>query len=170
MNHRTLQDRGALHPDPVQEPVPPLRAILTEPVVLSVASYLLFSFIDAGLRILRPLFFATPVRLGGLGMSPPAIGLWLGIFGLLNGIMQGLFFAKVLRLTGLKRLIVTSLLCFVPLFATFPVINYFALEWGHSPAVRALVVFQLMIHCVTDLGFGGCPLQNLRQKDSHCSY
>lgn len=167
--HRRLQDGGALHPDPVHELVPPLRAILTDPVVLSVASYLLFSFIDVGLRVLRPLFFATPIRLGGLDMSPPTIGSFLGIFGLLDGIMQGLFFAKVLRRTGLKRLFVTSLLCFVPLFATFPVIYWFALKRGCSPAVWALVVFQLMINCVTDMGFGRCPLQNLRQQNSHRS-
>ena len=166
-NHRTLQDGGALHLDPVHEPVPPLRAILTEPVVLSVANYLLHSFIDMGLRVVRLLFFSTPIRLGGLGMSSPTIGLFLGIFGLLDGIMQGLLFAKVLRRIGLKRLFVTSLLCFVPLFAAFPVINHFALERGHSPAIWALVVFQLMINCVADMGFGRCPFQNLRQQNSH---
>lgn len=161
-NYRPSQDGGEIHPDHVHEPVPPLRAILTEPVVLSIINYLLLAFIDMALRALQPLFFATPIRLGGLGMSPPKIGLCLGIFGLLDGIMQGLFFAKVMRRVGLKRLFFTALFCFIPLFAAFPVINHLAREWGRSPIVWALVVFQLMINCVTDMAFGGCPLLDLR--------
>lgn len=94
-------------------------------------------------------------------MSPPTIGLCLGIFGLLDGTVQGLFFAKVVRRVGLKRLFLTSLFCFVPLFAMFPVINYFAREWGLSPAVWVLVVFQLMINCVTEMAFGKCPFLSL---------
>jgi hypothetical protein len=121
------------------------------------------------LRALQPLFFATPIHLGGLGMSPPTIGLCLGIFGLLDGAVQGLFFAKVVRRVGLKRLFFTSLFCFVPLFATFPFINHFARKWGLSPAVWALIVFQLMINCITEMAFGRCPFLSLRQQNSHCS-
>lgn len=156
-----MEDRGNQLPHPIHEPVPPLRAILTEPVVLSIANYLLLAFVDISLRALHPLFFATPIHLGGLGMSPPAIGLCLGIFGILDGTVQGVFFARVIRRVGLKRLFLLSLFCFIPLFAMFPVINHFAREWGHSRAVWALVVFQLMINCVTDMGFGGCPLYRI---------
>jgi len=142
----------------VHEPVPPLRAVLTRPVVLSVANYFFLMFIDV---TLRPLFYATPIHLGGLGMSPATIGLCLGIFGLLDGIAQGLVFPKIVRRVGLKKLFVTSLSCFVPLFALFPIINHFAREWGLSPAVWALVVFQLMINCVTEMAYGRCRLLNV---------
>ena len=101
-------------------------------------------------------------------MSPATIGLCLGLFGLLDGTVQGLIFARVVRRIGLKRFFLTGLFCFIPLFATFPVINHFAREWGLSPAVWALVVLQLMIHCVTDMAFGGCPLLNFCRCHSRC--
>ena len=87
-------------------------------------------------------------------MSPATIGICLGIFGLLDGTVQGVFFPKIIRRVGLKRLYLTSLLCFVPLFAMFPIINHFARERGVTPVVWALVVFQLMINCVTEMCFG----------------
>ncbi|KAF9644584.1 MFS general substrate transporter, partial [Thelephora ganbajun] len=151
--HRPPKDGGEVHPDHLYKSVPPLRAILTEPVVLSIASYLWIAFLDIALRALQPLFFITPIRLGGLSMSPATIGLCLGIFGLLDGIAQGLLFARVIRRVGLKRLFLTSMFCFIPMFALFPVVNHFAREWGRSPVVWSLVVFQLMINCVTEMGF-----------------
>ena len=123
-------------------------------MVLSIANYLWLAFIDIALLALQPLFYATPINLGGLGMSPATIGLCLGIFGLLDGMTQGLFFPKAVRRVGLKRLFLTGLSCFVPLFALFPIINHFAREWGLSPAVWALVAFQLTIKCATGMAFG----------------
>jgi len=144
--HHPLQDEG--------EPVPSLRTVLTEPVVLSTANYFWLAFLDIAFRALQPLFFATPTHLGGLGMSPAVIGLCLGTLGLLGGVVQGLFFARVQQIFGLKRLFFTSIFCFIPLFATFPVTNRFAREWGLSPAVWALVAFQFITCCVTECAFG----------------
>ena len=148
-----MQNRQ-VHPDHEDEPVPPLRAVLTKPVVLSVANFVWLAFVDIAFRALQPLFFATPIHLGGLGISPAPIGLCLGVFGLLDGAVQGLLFPKVLRRIGLKKLFITGLASFIPMFAMFPIVNHFAREWGLSPAVWALVAFQLMINCVTDMCFG----------------
>ena len=152
--HHSLQDEEGAHLGHAHESVPPLKAVLTKPVVLTIANYLWLAFIDIAVRALQPLFFATPIRLGGLGMPPATIGLCLGIFGLLDGTVQGVFFPKIIRRVGLKRLYLTGLLCFVPLFAMFPIINHFARERGVTPVVWALVVFQLMINCVTEMCFG----------------
>ena len=151
---RLLQGGGEVHQDHDSEPVPPLKEILTKPVVLSVANFVWLAFVDIAFRALQPLFFATPIHLGGLGISPAPIGLCLGIFGLVDGAVQGIFFPKVLRRVGLRRLFLTGLFCFVPMFAMFPVINHFAREWGRSPAVWILVMFQLMMNCLTDMCFG----------------
>ena len=156
-----MQGEGEAHSDHAQEPVTPLRAILTEPVVLSITNYIWIAFIDVSLRALQPLFFATPIHLGGLGMSPAAIGSCLGIFGLLNGTTQGLLFPKVIRRVGLKRLFLISLFCFISVFGMFPVISHFARKWGPSPAIWALVVFQFITNCVTDMGFSMCSLPNV---------
>jgi len=150
--HLPVQDNEAQ--DPPQEPVPPFRAVLTEPVILSIVNFLWICFLDIALRTLQPLFFATPIHIGGLGMSPASIGLCLGVIGPLDAVAQGLLFPKVLRRLGLKRLFLTSLLCFVPFAATFPVINYFAQHWGLSPRVWAVLACQFVISCVTDMAYG----------------
>jgi len=162
---RALKDEGEAYPDHVYEPVPPLGAVLTKPVVLSIVNYLWLAFIDIALRALQPLFLAAPIHLGGLGMSPATIGLCLGTFGLLDGAVQGLFFPKVLRYVGLKRLFVMALFCFIPVFTMFPIINHFAREWGRSPAIWVLIVFQLMINCITEMAFGTYALLNVYRRN-----
>ena len=127
-------------------------------MVLSIANYLWLAFLDVALLALHPLFFATPIRLGGMGMSPATIGLCLGIFGLMDGIAHGLFFPKVIQRVGLKKLFLTSVFCFIPMFAMFPVVNHFAREWGLSPAVWGLIMFHFVISSATEMAFGGCSL------------
>ena len=129
--------------------------------MLSIANYLWLAFLDVALLALHPLFFATSIRLGGLGMSPATIGLCLGGFGLLDGVAHGLFFPKVIRRVGLKKLFLTSVFLFIPMFATFPVVNHFARKWGLSPAVWGLIVFHFMISCATEMAFGRCSSLNL---------
>ena len=166
---RPSQDGGELCTGNAHGSVPPFRDALTKPVMLSIANYLLLAFIDMSFIGLQPLFFATPIHLGGLGLPPPTIGSYLGIFGLLSGTAQALFFSRAVRFFGLKRLLLTSLSCFVPLFALFPIINNLAREWGRSPAVWSLVASQLLLNCATEFSFGRCPLLNPRQHGSHGS-
>ena len=155
---RPSQDGGESHSDNAHESVPPFRAVLTKPVILSVANYLFLAFIDMALISLIPLFFATPLHLGGLGLSPPTIGLYLGIFGLVSGAAQGLFFSKVVKLFGLKNVFLVCLSCFIPLFALFPIISHFVLEQGRSPAVWALVAFLFLLNCASEFTFGRRPV------------
>ena len=127
-------------------------------MVLSIVNYLWLAFLDVALLALHPLFFATPISLGGMGMSPATIGLCLGIFGLMDGVAHGLFFPKVIQRVGLKKLFLTSVFCFIPMFAMFPVVNHFAREWGLSPAVWGLIIFHFVISSATEMAFGGCSL------------
>jgi hypothetical protein len=124
--------------------------------MLSIANYLFLAFVDMSFFTLQPLFFATPIHLGGLGLSPPMIGSYLGIFGLLSGTAQALFFSKAVRFFGLKRLFLISLSCFIPMFALFPAISHLVREGGRSPAVWTLVASQLLLNCVTESAFGRC--------------
>ena len=135
--------------------------------MLSVANYLFLVFIDPAFFALQPVFFATPTHLGGLGLSPPAIGSYLGIFGLLTGAAQALFFSKAVRFFGLKRLFLASLSCFIPLFALFPIISHLVREWGLSPAVWMLVVSQLLLTCIAEFAPGRHPLLKSRQRSSY---
>ena len=53
----------------------PLRALLTRPVVVSVANYCVIALLDVTAGTLIPLVWSTSVELGGLNMSPTSIGL-----------------------------------------------------------------------------------------------
>lgn len=56
---------------------PPIREILTRPVVVAISNYAVLSLIDIALTALIPLFYSTPIADGGLGLSTPTIGLVL---------------------------------------------------------------------------------------------
>ena len=162
-------DEGGLYSDDAHGSVPPFRAVLTKPVMLSITNYLFLEFMDMSIFALQPVFFATPIHLGGLGLSPPAIGSYIGTFGILSGTAQGLFFSKAVKFFGLKRVFLVSLSCFIPLFALFPIISHLVRERGRSPVVWTLVASQLLLNCVTEFTFGRRPLLDSRQRNSYCS-
>lgn len=61
-------------------------------------------------------------------MLPAAIGRRLGIFGLLDVVTRGLFFATAIRPVGSKNLLLKGPFRFTPLFALFPSIDNFVRE------------------------------------------
>ncbi|KAG2155855.1 MFS general substrate transporter [Suillus bovinus] len=102
----------------------PLRSLLMPSVVIPIANFAVTAFLDIGFRVLMPLFFSTPTYLGGLGFDPATIGSWLALFGIVDGVFQGLFFARIVDWIGLKRLFCISVSCFAPLMAMFPLMSW----------------------------------------------
>lgn len=139
--------------DAADGPVP-FSALFTRPVLLSIAAYASLAVLDIAFGALQPLFYATPVAAGGLGFTPPTIGLLLGIFGVLNGAFQGLFFARIVRGMGLRRTLQVGLGAFAPLFALFPLANWVAREEGVGAKVWVVLVVQLMFCVVMDMSYG----------------
>ena len=138
---------------------PPLRSVLTRPVLLSVACYVALGFIDIAFMALFPLFCATPVSLGGLGFDPPRIGAVLGIFGFCDGLFQFLFFSPAVDRFGVKRVLEFSLSMFVPMYALFPATSAVARVYGaESAGVWALIALQFSLACVMDMSYGECSL------------
>jgi hypothetical protein len=80
----------------------------------------------------------THRQLGGLGLSPAAIGLFLGIFGVLNGTFQLLFFPAIVARLGPRGTLATAMSAFVPIFAWFPAAN--ALARARAPLLPILGV------------------------------
>ncbi|KAH9011888.1 MFS general substrate transporter [Lactarius hengduanensis] len=70
-----------------EKPVP-LRALLTRPVVVSVANYGTVGTLDMTAGTLIPLVWSTSVEFGGLSMSPASIGLLMAVYGLMYGVFQ----------------------------------------------------------------------------------
>lgn len=123
-------------------------------MVISIANYAVVAVLDIAFFALLPLFLATPIALGGLGLAPPTIGVIIGTFGLLNGCFQALLFARLMDRYGPKRLFQQGLLAFFPLYALFPVMSLYAKAHGITPVIWALVLLQQMLLVVMDLAFG----------------
>ncbi|KAF5359757.1 hypothetical protein D9756_003026 [Leucocoprinus leucothites] len=141
--------------DAIDQDAPlPLRKILVRPVIISVANYVTLAFLNIILNALLPLFFAMPVEIGGLGFSPPTIGYLWGGYGAATGIFNILFFAKILRRFGEKRVFFFGMTIFAPTFMLMPVMSICARTWGVGPLVWSLVIFVLFLMVVMDISYG----------------
>ncbi|KAG9017224.1 hypothetical protein FRB90_001334, partial [Tulasnella sp. 427] len=133
---------------------PPLSEICTRPVVVAISNYAILSLLDIALTALQPLYYATPIADGGLGLSTPTIGLVLAGLGLVNGSLQGLLSAKVQRYFGVKNVYVAGLTCFFGTWALFPIMNSIAKTSGYSHKVVILMILQLFLNIGSNTSFG----------------
>ena len=134
----------------------PLRSLLTRPVVVSVMNYCMIALLNSAAGTLSPLVWSTSVELGGLGMSPASIGLWVGGYGFIDGIFQFVTFPRLVRRFGPRRVFITSILCYFPFYIMFPLEN---LALWHSsrglyPVAGLLIVLQLMATSFSSMGLG----------------
>ncbi|CAL1716373.1 unnamed protein product [Somion occarium] len=148
-------DDISLKKDIIENKPFPLKALLIPRVIMSAFNYACLALVDITLRSVQPVFFATPVELGGLGLPPYMIGRILSIFGILNGIIQIFFFAKVHNRFGTKRVYIFGLASALVVFASFPVINLLAkVEQEHSWFVWAAVGFQIVTSIIINFSYG----------------
>ena len=139
----------------IQKDAPlPLRALLTCPVLLSVTNYAFLCLIEIAYRAIQPLFYSTPIELGGLGQSPAWIGILMSSFGILNGIVQALYFPTFIEWWGPKRMFMTGMAMFNTIFILFPIMNTLARQTGMSSAVYFLLFLQLAVSVVSDMSYG----------------
>jgi len=78
----------------------------------------------------------------------------MSIFGVLNGVFQIFFFARINDHWGSKRVFFWGVASGIPVFASFPVINYLARHNGYSTTVWIAVGFQIVISIASGLSFG----------------
>jgi MFS family permease len=140
-------------PQFVEGPIP-LKELFKSPILIPIANYGSLAFLEMGFSALLPLFYSVPVELGGLSLSTPIIGLCLGAFGLANGIIQALFFAKLIDIWGPKRIYMAGVTGYLVIFAMFPIIHFSVRQWGFSPFIWLLVGFQLCVEIIVVMGFG----------------
>ena len=137
-----------------EKPVP-LRALLTRPVVISVANYGMIGLLEISATALIPLVWSTSVELGGLSMSPASIGLWMAGYGFLNGIFQFVAFPSIVGRLGPRRVFIAGVLCFFPIYLMFPFENLALRNSGHGTSVVTglLIILQLSAIAISDMGF-----------------
>ncbi|EIM90950.1 MFS general substrate transporter [Stereum hirsutum FP-91666 SS1] len=150
-----LADEASAPPvDEADKPYP-IHALLVPRVLIASANYASLSLMDIAYRAVQPLFFSTPIEMGGLGLSPPVIGYLLAFFGLFNGLFQIFFFARINDHFGTKKVFVAGMLTFIPVFALFPIMSALAKE---AQAVTTLVWiiagFQTLLSIAVSLSYG----------------
>jgi hypothetical protein len=110
-------------------------------------------------RALQPVFYSTPIALGGLGLDPPAIGTILSSSGVLYGILVVFFFSRMIGYLGVKRVYMLGITASVPCFSMFPIINHLARNsiersGGLGAEVWAVVGLQVMTSVLFSMCFG----------------
>jgi hypothetical protein len=130
-----------------------IRQVLTPRVVTAIVNYSLLAFLDIALQALQPLFYTTGIPLGGLGFSPPLVGLCLGFFGLFSGLYQAFVFTPVYDRFGTKNIFVTSILTFIPMFALFPLMNMSTRHRGINVITWVELTIQMVLYVLMDMSF-----------------
>ncbi|KAF8557101.1 MFS multidrug-resistance DHA1 sub-family [Imleria badia] len=130
-----------------------LRALLVPRVLIAAGNYAALSLLDIAFQAVQPLFFATPMELGGLGLDPPHIGNILSVYGVVNGLFQIFFFANLHDRFGSKVIYSVAMASGVPVILTFPLINALARTQGLSWIVWSVVGAQLALSIVLGLGY-----------------
>jgi MFS family permease len=134
-----------------------LRSLLTPAVVIPIANYAIFSFLEISRRALVPLFFSTPTYIGGLGFDPSAIGYWLALFGIMDGVFQALLFAKLVDRLGPKRLFSMSVSCYALLMVVLSIMSWLVrARGGVDYAVKFALLCQLVLSVICSMGLGAC--------------
>ncbi|KAF9007542.1 member of major facilitator superfamily multidrug-resistance, DHA1 sub-family [Cyathus striatus] len=118
-----------------QEKPLPLWSLLTWRVIIAAGNYACLSLVDISFRAIQPLFYSTPIEMGGLGLPPSVIGKILSIYGVFNGLLQVFFFAQINDRWGSKNTFMFGIAAAIPIFMSFPVINWLARVYGMSEAL-----------------------------------
>jgi len=155
---RIADSQSVIHERDDNEKPLPLRSLMTFRVIIAGSNYAFLSLVDISFRAIQPLFFSTPVELGGLGLSPSTIGNILSAYGIFNGCFQIFFFARIHDYWGSKKVFIAGITSGIPLFLSFPVINYIAREQGYSATLWAAVGAQTLLSIMPSMSYGAPPL------------
>lgn len=148
----------ALEPPPVSSSISdkpvPIRALFVRPVLIATGSYAGIALVEIAFRTVQPVFYSTPISLGGLGLDTPTIGTILAIQGMAIGIIQPLAFAKLHDIMGAKKLWLFSVTCAFPIVALLPALNMLARLNGVVQSVWYLVALQVVLMSSTTFAYG----------------
>jgi len=108
----------------------------------------------AGVALI-PLVWSTSVELGGLGLSPASIGLWMSGYGCMSGIVQYVFFLRFISRFGPRGVVLTSVSVCALIYASFPFENLALRHASSGPtgAEKLLIMLQLSSLGIGEMGF-----------------
>ncbi|KAJ2926059.1 hypothetical protein H1R20_g11037, partial [Candolleomyces eurysporus] len=128
-----------------EEERPPLSQLFIPSFGITLANFGLLAFSEMAMSALIPLVYSTPVEYGGLGMDPLKIGTIMGSFGILNGLVSGLFLGSLIRRYGALNIYRTGIFSLFIVVGCFPAGNALARRAGGiDPFVILVVVIQFL--------------------------
>ncbi|KAG2147025.1 major facilitator superfamily domain-containing protein [Suillus cothurnatus] len=123
------------NPEEVPPKPLPLCALLTSKVLTVTASYVTMALFYMAFSSVLPVFYSTPIELGGLSLDPPHIGAILAVSGVAHGVFQLLFYARLHDRFGARAIHIAGVVSGIPIIILFPVINALARVHGLGLAV-----------------------------------
>ena len=127
-------------------------------MIIPAVNYALLAIVDITFRAIQPVFYSTPIALGGLGLTPQQIGWILSVYAIVNGATQIFLFGRLNDHFGPKRVHLASVGSVFPTLVMFPVINKLARLEDMAPLVRGLVFVQAPLSIAVDFSYGpSCP-------------
>jgi hypothetical protein len=144
-----------------------LTLLKTYSVMIPIANYGTLGLVEIGLFVLLPLFYSSPIEIGGLGLPPPIIGTFLAIFGIVVGTVQTLFAAKIIERFGAKTVFCSAVLSFYPLILLFPIMSAVVMAQAKvGPIIWVLLVVQLIFMVLMYLAYSAYA-QSWKDGRSH---
>jgi hypothetical protein len=144
------------HPDDAQKPLP-LRSVLTRRVLISLANYAVLALFEMASLALIPLVWSTSIEFGGLNFSPASIGLWMSIYGCMDGVFQFALAPRILERFGAGYAFMTSITACAVVYMMFPFENltlrmHQAVK-GPDVVAWLLILIQLSSLSIQRMGF-----------------
>ena len=136
--------------DDANKPLP-LRRLFVPRVVIAATNYGCLALTEMSIRAVQPVFFSTPLELGGLGLAPYQIGQIFAVSGIITGFAAIIFFPKVHARFGTKRVYTAGVVTTLVTILSFPVMHHFTRAFGlHSWLAR----IALAIHIISSTSSG----------------
>ncbi|KAG8780304.1 hypothetical protein FRC12_023221, partial [Ceratobasidium sp. 428] len=137
---------------PASPPAPSIKSVLTKRACIAIVNYAFLAFVDIAYLCGVPVIFAASIEGGGLGLTPRAIGLVLGLQGLVTGAIPVFAFAPIHRRFGSKRTYVAGLASYLFLIISLPVMNMLARR-GMMGAMWTVMGAHLIVSCAAFMSF-----------------
>ncbi|KAH0585504.1 hypothetical protein H2248_008740 [Termitomyces sp. 'cryptogamus'] len=150
---KSLGSSASLKDQTKDQPVA-FRQLLIYPVILSITNYTSVALLNIALDALLPLFLAMPLSAGGLGFAPHTIGYIIGSYGAFSGILQALLFPTFVRIAGVRRVFITGVTVFLPIFALFPIMSLNAREFGVNAFTWVCISSIIGLMTLMDMSYG----------------
>jgi len=130
-----VDDCDTTEEDESTERPSPLRAIFVPRVIIFAINLAALSLLEKFYWATEALFLSTPIRVGGLGLSPGAIGTFQSYSTLFIGISQLFIFPFMHDRWGSKNIFILGVFATLPRFIMWPVMNGIARSDGHPGLV-----------------------------------